>query len=79
VYNNYWVQAGSFSTQIRAEDVKETLQTKGLTSVIETSAVNGKSLFRVRIGPYTSQNEADYWLAIVKSIDGFQDSLVWQN
>ncbi|MDR3303236.1 MAG: SPOR domain-containing protein [Treponema sp.] len=78
-YSNYWVQAGAFSTQIRAEDVRENLKTKGLSSVIETSDVNGRNLFRVRVGPYTSQNEADYWLALIKTIDGFQDSLIWQN
>jgi DedD protein len=35
-------------------------------------------MYRVRIGPYTSQNEADYWLAMVKSIDGFEKSQVWE-
>jgi DedD protein len=33
----------------------------------------------VRVGPYTSQNEADYWLALIKSIDGFGESQIWQN
>jgi DedD protein len=78
-YEAYWVQAGAFSTQIRAEDVKETLKTKGLAAVIETRDVNGKNFYRVRVGPYTSQNEADYWLALIKSIDGFGESQIWQN
>jgi DedD protein len=78
-YESYWVQAGAFSTQIRAEDVKETLKTKGLAAVIETHNVQGKDFYRVRVGPYTSQNEADYWLALIKSIDGFEESQIWQN
>jgi DedD protein len=76
---NYWVQAGSFSTQIGAENVKETLAAKGITAIIENRDVNGKNYFRVRIGPYTSQNEADYWLAVIKNINGFESSQVWQN
>jgi DedD protein len=78
-YNNYWVQAGSFSAKARAEDVKETLATKGITSIIENRDVNGDTFFRVRIGPYTSQNEADYWLSLIKSINGFEGSQIWQN
>jgi DedD protein len=78
-YESYWVQAGAFSTQIRAEDVKETLKTKGLAAVIETHDAQGKNFYRVRVGPYTSQNEADYWLALIKGIKGFEESQIWQN
>jgi DedD protein len=78
-YNDYWVQAGSFNAKARAEDVKETLATKGITSIIENRDVNGATYFRVRIGPYTSQNEADYWLSLIKSINGFEGSQIWQN
>ena len=78
-YESYWVQAGAFSTQIRAEDVKETLKTKGLPVIIETHNAQGKDFYRVRVGPYTSQNEADYWLALIKVIGGFEESQIWQN
>jgi DedD protein len=78
-YESYWVQAGAFSTQIRAEDVKETLKTKGLAAVIETYNLQGKDFYRVRVGPYTSRNEADYWLALIKGIQGFEESQIWQN
>ncbi|MDR2518612.1 MAG: SPOR domain-containing protein [Spirochaetaceae bacterium] len=75
----YWVQAGSFSTHVRAEDVKETLSAKGITAIIENRDVNGKNMFRVRVGPYTSQSEADYWLALIKTIKGFEGSQIWQS
>jgi DedD protein len=78
-YNDYWVQAGSFAAKARAEDVKETLASKGITSIIENRDVNGATYFRVRIGPYTSQTEADYWLSLIKSINGFEDSQIWQS
>ena len=75
---DYWVQTGSFSAQTRAEGVRETLASKGITSIIENRDVDGKTYFRVRVGPYTSQNEANYWLALIKSINGFEDSQVWK-
>jgi DedD protein len=76
--SDYWVQTGAFSTQVRAEGVKETLAAKGITSIIENRAVDGKTWYRVRVGPYTSETEANYWLALVRSIDGFADSQVRQ-
>ncbi|WP_010257871.1 SPOR domain-containing protein [Treponema primitia] len=75
---NFWVQTGSFSTVARAEGVKDTLASKGITSLIENRDVDGKTFFRVRVGPYTSKNEADYWLALIKSIHGFEESQVWK-
>jgi DedD protein len=77
-YNDYWVQTGAFSVMVRAEGVKETLASKGITSIIENREVDGKTWYRVRVGPYTSENEASYWLALVKSIDGFGDSQIRQ-
>ena len=78
VYDDFWVQTGAFSTMARAQGVKETLANKGITSLIENRDVNGQTVFRVRVGPYTSQNEANYWLALIKSISGFEDSQVRQ-
>ena len=76
--NDYWIQIGAYSAIFRAEDVKELLASKGLVSIIENSVVNGRDLYRVRLGPYTSEREANHWLAIVKAIDGFNDSQVRQ-
>ena len=78
VYNDYWIQTGAFSTITNAEGVKATLSSKGITSIIENREVEGKTVFRVRVGPYISQNEANYWLALIKSINGFEDSQVRQ-
>jgi DedD protein len=79
VYDAYWVQTGSFSARNRADTVKETLAAKGISSIIENRDVNGKTYYRVRVGPYISQNEADYWLSRIKLIEGFQDSQVWKS
>jgi DedD protein len=76
---DYWVQAGSFSTLSRAEGVKTTLLDKGFASIIENRTIDGTMYYRVRIGPYTSKSEADHWLALVQSINGFEQSQVWQS
>ncbi|MDR0584174.1 MAG: SPOR domain-containing protein [Treponema sp.] len=76
--SDYWVQTGAFSTLVRAEGVKETLAAKGITSIVENRDVKGKTWYRVRVGPYTSETEANYWLALVRSIEGFADSQVRQ-
>jgi len=76
--NDFWVQTGAFSAMVRAEDAKELLASKGLVSIIENREVNGKTWYRVRLGPYTSEREAGYWLSLVKAIDGFADSQIRQ-
>jgi len=78
-YRDFWVQVGSFSSRERADGVKGTLDNKGLSAIITNQEIEGSTRYRVRVGPYTSQNEADYWLAMVKSIDGFQESQIWQS
>jgi DedD protein len=76
--NDYWVQTGAFTAIVRAEDAKETLASKGITSIIENRQIDGLTWYRVRLGPYTSESEAKYWLALVQSIDGFAGSQVRQ-
>jgi len=76
--NDFWVQTGAFSAQVRAEDARELLATKGITSIVENREINGKIWYRVRLGPYTSEREANHWLEIVKLIDGFSDSQIRQ-
>jgi DedD protein len=76
--SNFWIQTGAFSTIKYAEGAKDYLAARGITSVIEDPVINGKTWYRVRVGPYTTRDEANYWLALVKSIDGFSTSQVWE-
>jgi DedD protein len=78
-YRDYWVQTGAFSAKVRAEGARETLASRGISSIIENRDIDGKTWYRVRVGPYTSENEAGYWLSLVKSIDGFADSQIRQS
>ncbi|MCL2175602.1 MAG: SPOR domain-containing protein [Treponema sp.] len=74
--SDYWIQTGAFSAIVRAEDARELLASKELVSIIENRIIEGKTWYRVRLGPYTSEREAHYWLAIVKTIDGFEQSQI---
>jgi DedD protein len=76
--SNFWIQTGAFTTIKYAEGAKDYLAERGITSVIEDPVINGKTWYRVRVGPYTTRDEANYWLALVKSIDGFSASQVWE-
>jgi DedD protein len=76
MYDDYWIQTGSFSAKERADGARTSLGAKGIKSIMEIKDLEGKTYYRVRVGPYTSKNEADYWLSLVKNIDGFDKSYV---
>ncbi len=76
--DEFWIQTGSFSAKARADAAKEILSGKGIASLVVTKDVSGKTYFRVRVGPYSSKSEADYWLSLVKTIEGFDGSYVSQ-
>jgi DedD protein len=75
----WWVQTSSYSKKAYADDAKKFLETKGITSVVMNGTVGGKTYYRVRVGPYSSQAEADYWLSLIKTIEGMENSLVWKS
>jgi len=75
---DYWIQIGAYSARVRAEDAKEFLDSKGIVSIIENRDINGQIWYRVRLGPYISENEAKHWLEIVQVIDGFSGSQIRQ-
>ena len=72
----YWIQAGSFTSLSKATDVKTTLNKNGATSTISTTNVNGTDFFRVRLGPYSDQMEADKFLSWIKAVKGFENSYI---
>jgi DedD protein len=75
----YWVQIGSYTMKSGADKAKANLSERGLVSVIFDNEVQGKTYYRVRVGPYVSQAEADYWLRLVKEIDGYEKSQIWKS
>lgn len=55
----YYVQAGVFSDQDSANDMKARVALLGLDSSIRSQQQNGKILNRILIGPFTSESAAD--------------------
>ncbi len=55
---NIYVQAGAFSDAANAQRLSGTLRAYGTAKVYPTN-VGGKSFYRVRIGPFSSTNQAD--------------------
>ena len=64
------VQVGAFSDPAKVREVRRKLEQAGMitfTQVVETS--DGKSTTRVRVGPFSSREEADKAAAKVRKLD----------
>lgn len=72
----YWIQVGSFSSSSQANRTVELLKERGLSSRVVLKTVDGKSVYRVRIGAYESREEAQKFCDEVKKIPGYEDSYV---
>ena len=55
--NGFFVQVGAFSTQENAEKQRSAVRSYGNPEVSQGSA-NGRDVYRVRLGPYTTQDAA---------------------
>jgi cell division protein FtsN len=53
----YLLQAGSFSASGDAEALKARIALLGLTARVEPAEINGKTMYRVRMGPYGTASE----------------------
>lgn len=72
----YFVQAGAYSSKARADAVKAQLADRKIGAIVEVREIDSKTFFRVRVGPYNTKSEADYWLSLIKTLDGFGESYV---
>lgn len=72
----YWVQTGAFSSREYAENAQDSIASYKIDSEIFTSVVNGKTWYRVRMGPYRTHTEADYWMTVIRSDPIFADSFI---
>ena len=71
----YWVQVASYSNKKGAENARSILDENKIPSDIFTYTDTKNNLFyRVRIGPYTTKSEAEYWKARIEQIDFFKNS-----
>ena len=60
------VQAGSFSSKKNAGQLVKKMQKKGLPAYYEKAVVDGKTRYRVRIGPDLERKTAEKFIAQIK-------------
>ena len=62
-----WViQAGSFGKKTNADNLQKNISKIGLLAYIEEIDVQGKALYRVRVGPFDSKSKAQQHLKMVE-------------
>lgn len=70
--NQYWVQAASFISKANAEKARSALSQEKIPAELFTHAdTAGITYYRLRVGPYTTKSEAEYWNSLIKLIDNF--------
>lgn len=68
----YWVQVASYSNKKGSENARAILDSNKIPADIFTYVDNKDNLFfRVRVGPYTTKSEAEYWKTKINKIDEF--------
>jgi cell division protein FtsN len=60
------VQAGAFATEDRADRLAASLNSMGAR--VSPTTVSGKSLYRVRLGPFKDAQQANDALEVAKSM-----------
>ncbi len=72
----YWIQAAAPTERRFAESAREKLATNKISSDIFTTQKDGVTYYRVRIGPYKTKTEAEYWLNLVQEDPTFKASYI---
>lgn len=72
----YWIQAGSFISRTKADDLIANLAEHGFHGQIKTKEINEVTHFRVRIGPYNNKKEAQKYLDWLKVLNGMKESFI---
>lgn len=68
----YWVQVAAYSSKKGAEEARESLDENKIPADIFTYRDSKDRLFyRVRVGPYTTKSEAEYWRQKIEAISEF--------
>ncbi len=73
--NQYWVQAASYVSRQNADNARNALLKQKIPAEVFThTGDEGVQYYRVRVGPYTTKSEAEYWNALIKTVDNFADA-----
>ena len=72
----YWIQVIATTSRDRVEMARRRLSEHELSGRITTTVVDGRTFYRLRVGPYTNKGEASKFLDWVNDIDGFEESYI---
>ena len=75
--SGHYIQAGAFSNAQNAEKLKQSLEEFGPVQLYETS-VNNKTLLRVRMGPFETQENAQELLEKLKTAGYNQAKIIYE-
>jgi len=64
--SGYYVQAGAFKTEANSELLQKKIQGLPLAENVAVGKVYNGDLYRVRLGPYSSREEADISAALIR-------------
>lgn len=71
----YWVQVTSLTSRKSADEARAVLDENKISADVFTYEDGRKRLFyRVRVGPYTTKAEAEYWQAKIAKIEMFSST-----
>jgi cell division septation protein DedD len=71
--DQFWVQVASFTGKKNAEDARTALaEQKIIGEVFTYQDSKGTIYYRLRVGPYKTKSEAEYWHKIIKEVEQFK-------
>jgi cell division septation protein DedD len=71
--DQFWVQAASYSSRKNADTAREALSANKIPCEVFTyTDSKGKVFYRVRVGPYATKSEAEYWQSRIALIEEFK-------
>ena len=79
---SFWIQVGSYEAKKSADEARTILEDNKIQNEVFTyTNSKGKLFYRVRVGPYTTKSEAEYWKNRISALDTFakSESYVVQN
>lgn len=71
--DRFWIQAGSYSSKKLADEARAVLDQNKIACEVftHTDPRTNKLYYRVRVGPYSTKDEATYWQKQINKIEPF--------
>lgn len=73
--STYWIQVGSYEAKKSADNARSALEANKIPNEVFTyKDSKGKLFYRVRVGPYTTKSEAEYWQKRIAATNEFANA-----